>query len=487
MGSKLPALIGFLYSISGTLTSLMSNLATIFVETFVVDNKLRQPIDYFLWHNCKRSKVGIKQYYGMYLYVKKMKEFQLSALEDSSNDVHNLFWFGLIPIILVKDADKSFTRILFIKGSIKIDDFLWNCLENFNEKRTEKKSQMSNNRSRFKIQYILGSNVSRSLKVEAQKNEKELNSGGGYSDSEHLEDFNLFMHRVVGWNPEEIGLEDVVAKKSLDTLYINNTAQEFIDDVNNWIEHREWHIEKDIPWKRGYLLYGRPGTGKTCIVRALGQDLDLPIYAFDLGSLTNEELFNHWINMDEDTPCIALFEDIDTVFKGRENISRGNAAESVTFDIFLQCLDGIKECSGLLVFLTTNNIESVDLALGAGEEAIKTGVSSRPGRIDRLYDFGLLDETGKDFLARRFLEDEEAIQEVISTSGDMTPVQFRELCRSKVAWDNNPLGDRADLNADYSEDYAKEEESTEESVESSSNEEDVPLDDDYDDSNDLIT
>ena len=139
MNSKLPALIGFFYSISGTLSSIFSNLSTILLETFVVDNKLRQPIDFFLWHNCKRSKIGIKQYYGMYLYVKKLKEFQLSALEDSSNDVHNLFWFGMIPIILVKDNDNSFTRVLFIKGTLKIDDFIWNCLENFNKKRSKRK------------------------------------------------------------------------------------------------------------------------------------------------------------------------------------------------------------------------------------------------------------------------------------------------------------------------------------------------------------
>ena len=455
MGAKLPALIGFLYSISGTLSSIMSNLMTVLIGTFVVDNKLRQPIDYFLWHNCSRSKIGIKQYYGMYLYVKKLKEFQLSALEDSSNDIHNLFWFGVIPIILIKDADKSFTRVLFFKGTLVIDDFLWECLEGFNAKRLEKQSQMKKTRSRFKIKYILGSKASRAMKVESKKQEKELNSsGGGSTESEHLEDFNLFMHRVVGWDSEEIGLEDVAQKDALPTLYINPATQDFIDDVKNWLAHREWHEKKDIPWKRGYLLHGQPGTGKTCTVRAVAKDFDLPIYAFDLGSLNNEELQQQWLDMDEDTPCIALFEDIDNVFKERENISPGNADESVTFDRFLQCLDGIQECSGLMVVLTTNRYNYVDEALGAGQKALDTGISSRPGRIDRLFNYGLLDEKGKEFLAKKFLDDDESIQDAIREGVDMTPVQFRELCRSKVIWDN-PLGDKnAVLNPDYKSDYS---------------------------------
>ena len=66
---------------------------------------------------------------------------------------------------------------------------------------------------------------------------------------------------------------------------------------------------------------------------------------------------------------IVIFEDIDSIFIGRENVS-SKAKKQVTFSGFLNALDGVRSKEGMIVFMTTNHIEKLDPAL------------IRPGRCD---------------------------------------------------------------------------------------------------------
>ena len=73
------------------------------------------------------------------------------------------------------------------------------------------------------------------------------------------------------------------------------------------------------------------------MIRGIAEDIDLPVYVFDLATLFNNELRAYWREMLTNVPCIALIEDIDAIFKGRQNIAGGH----LTFDCLLNCLDGI--------------------------------------------------------------------------------------------------------------------------------------------------
>ena len=46
----------------------------------------------------------------------------------------------------------------------------------------------------------------------------------------------------------------------------------------------------------------------------------MPIYVFNLAQMSNHELMKAWTEMQVNVPCIALIEDIDNVFHGRENV-----------------------------------------------------------------------------------------------------------------------------------------------------------------------
>ena len=156
------------------------------------------------------------------------------------------------------------------------------------------------------------------------------------------------------------------------------------------------------------MLYGPPGTGKTALARAFAEDLNMPIYVYNLAEISNHELIRDWGDMQVNVPCIALIEDVDNVFHGRENIarrdnmvqmmmpkkddkddrSRRDLYTPLTFDCLLNCLDGVERVDGVFTIITTNDISKVDPALGQPREAAgrQCGVYLHSPRPDRQGD-----------------------------------------------------------------------------------------------------
>lgn len=125
----------------------------------------------------------------------------------------------------------------------------------------------------------------------------------------------------------------------------------------------------------------------------------------------------------EQVPCLALIEDIDAVFHGRENVAVASGP-ALTFDCLLNCLDGVQRSDGLLTVITTNHLEQIDPAI-----AQPGLIGSRPGRIDRLIRLAGMDEAGRRKIARRVLRDHLAVVDEVCLEGaDDTPAQFQERC-----------------------------------------------------------
>lgn len=174
------------------------------------------------------------------------------------------------------------------------------------------------------------------------------------------------------------------------------------EDFQRWRQLKSWYLERGIPWRRGHLLYGTPGTGKTALVRAIAQEADFPVYAFDLNALGNEEFRHAWNDMQESAPCIALIEDIDGVFHGRENVlaQQEGMRSSLTFDCLLNAIGGIETADGVFLVITTNKPDLLDEALGK-PTGTGTGTSTRPGRLDRTFLVPPLDDQGRASILRR--------------------------------------------------------------------------------------
>lgn len=188
--------------------------------------------------------------------------------------------------------------------------------------------------------------------------------------------------RFLHWQSADIG--SPLPSQPFSSLALCPQGTAARDDFQRWLSLKKWYQQRGIPWRRGHLYYGPPGTGKTSLARALAQQADMPVFAYDLSTLDNEQFSEAWQNMQEHTPCMALIEDIDGTFHGRSNVRSGEHRDVLTFDCLLNALGGIQTCDGVFIIITTNVPDTLDDALGKPSHHNNTG-TTRPGRIDAAY------------------------------------------------------------------------------------------------------
>ena len=172
------------------------------------------------------------------------------------------------------------------------------------------------------------------------------------------------------WN-KDADLFQSIQSSRLENLILPPGLKEAIrDDAAGYFESRDRYRRFNIPWKRGLILIGPPGNGKTHMIKALINDLKRPcLYVKSLKArYQNEDLSIRQVfeKARASAPCILVMEDIDALI---DNENRS---------FFLNELDGFRKNEGLLVIATTNHPEKLDPA-----------IVDRPSRFDRKYHFDL--------------------------------------------------------------------------------------------------
>eukprot|EP00112_Aurelia_sp_Birch-Aquarium-sp1_P004520 Seg1512.6 transcript_id=Seg1512.6/GoldUCD/mRNA.D3Y31 product="Mitochondrial chaperone BCS1" protein_id=Seg1512.6/GoldUCD/D3Y31 len=155
----------------------------------------------------------------------------------------------------------------------------------------------------------------------------------------------------------------------------DGVAEKILDDVKDFITNSKWYTDRGIPYRRGYLLYGPPGCGKSSFIQALAGELQYSICVMNLGERgLSDDRLNHLLSV-APQQSIILLEDIDAAFSKREAETTrmettGYYSNHVTFSGLLNCLDGVVSTEERIVFMTTNYLDRLDTAL------------VRPGRVD---------------------------------------------------------------------------------------------------------
>jgi len=118
--------------------------------------------------------------------------------------------------------------------------------------------------------------------------------------------------------------------RPMDTVILDGEQKSMIiKDMNEYLHPAspKWYATRGIPYRRGYLFHGPPGTGKTSLSFALAGIFGLEIYAISLQepTLTEGDLIQLFNGLPR--RCIVLLEDVDAAGLIRDDASEGKAAD----------------------------------------------------------------------------------------------------------------------------------------------------------------
>jgi ATPase family associated with various cellular activities (AAA) len=347
------------------------------------------------------------------------------------------------------DVTKIFSTITFVRGCLNVENLLRTACDAANKLTWSNTSTEEQATNRFVIHYV-------PKRTEESDNRNHGSNGLAWYQQGH--------YRLIGITADELGKMPLHKGRALENLIFPDRIKGLINEIELWRNNRQWYLDKGIPWKRGWLLYGPPGTGKTALARAFAEDLNMPIYVFNLAEMSNHELLKSWTDMQVNVPSVALIEDIDNVFHGRENIVRRSGMTSLmlggrkddktsgnhgnddkardlfsplTFDCLLNCLDGVERTDGIFTIITTNDLAKIDPALGQprkSPDGATEFISTRPGRVDKAVELTYMEPADKKKMAKRILGEypDEYLKmlEFIDRYPEMpeTPAQFQERC-----------------------------------------------------------
>ncbi len=388
-----------------------------------------------IWQKGRRSPFGLRVFGGSRSYVGPKKRVEVIGYE-SISATPILFWFGWVPVILrLGESGQTVHQysgigvvsMWFIRGTLDIDAFTERSIATFNKFSSNEESTRSHKRKRFNV-----FRISRRPALEGDSGAKgnapakSAPLSGSY-DEDIQQSLLRNELRLITWKPEDL-IERSNDQPPFDLYPFSADPLSVLPEIETWLKHESWFREKGVPHRRGYLLTGEPGTGKSTFVRSVAIKFDLPLYSFDLASLDNQSFISEWKQIQQNTPAIVLLEDLDGVYNQRKFIATTSKnRDTLTFDCLLNTISGVGSSEGIVLFITTNRPETIDPALGVAID--NTTKSSRPGRIDRVIHFGPMQEEQRRKLACFVLEDFPAEVEATVTAGEgETAAQFQERC-----------------------------------------------------------
>lgn len=236
---------------------------------------------------------------------------------------------------------------------------------------------------------------------------------------------------------------DYRKKRELSSIFLPlDQKTKIINDLLSWQKSQNLYKEKSLVWKRNYLFFGLPGTGKSTLALGLASLISKDICMISLTDCSNDREF---LNICASLPrnSILLIEDIDTYFNNREQtpttiISKkslpkmkedGDKVEvptGISLSVLLNFLDGNYSKEGQITIMTTNYIDKLDSAI------------IRPGRVDLLEEIKplFLEEIsamGKYYLGENWKESLSKEEEkVLMTKEGVIGAKVQEIFFSKT-------------------------------------------------------
>ena len=166
--------------------------------------------------------------------------------------------------------------------------------------------------------------------------------------------------------------------------------KEELKEIVDFLKKPEKFTKMGAKVPKGVLLYGKPGTGKTLIAKAIAGEADVPFISMSgsefiemfagLGASRVRKLFEKARKV---APCIVFIDEIDAIGARRTSNSGAETENNQTLNQLLVEMDGFSSEETIIVLAATNRPEMLDKAL------------LRPGRFDRQITIPVPDLKGR--------------------------------------------------------------------------------------------
>lgn len=210
--------------------------------------------------------------------------------------------------------------------------------------------------------------------------------------------------RYSGRRPEMWQPVNLDHPATFNTLAMDLEAKQGImEDLDRFVQRKDFYRKVGKAWKRGYLLFGPPGTGKSSLIGAMANYLNFDIYDLELTDIRrNSELRKLLISTGNRS--ILVVEDIDCSLDLQDRLKKAKMSKAplhpfdykepkVTLSAVLNFIDGLWSSCGdeRIIVLTTNHKDRLDPAL------------LRPGRMDVHIHMSYCTPSGFRMLASNYL------------------------------------------------------------------------------------
>ena len=178
---------------------------------------------------------------------------------------------------------------------------------------------------------------------------------------------------------------------NLDELFVLPSKEQdaIIDDIQKFWTRKENFKDYGFNYKRGILLYGSPGNGKTSIFNLLSKEIVEKYNGIIFHLKNSDELksFNRFSNIlrqiEKETPLLLILEDLETFTE--------YSSDEI---LLLNLLDGAEQLENIVVLASTNY-----------PEKLKERILNRPSRFDRRYELKLPNDEVREFYFKKKLKE----------------------------------------------------------------------------------
>ncbi|WP_099467840.1 AAA family ATPase [Konateibacter massiliensis] len=299
--------------------------------------------------------LGVSIVTGIFQIMKSMKmsTIQVGEWDNSYNNVNKQL-YKLDPKTYIKHRTPT-TNQDFYELSENISYFI--RLKNNNYLKVEtfrdKNDKTSYPEHRLKISFF---------GKEKYKNREEfLKNALKMTDDKHI--------RVQYLNEFDMSCD--VIPHTFDNIVLNNIVRDrIVKGLSNWEKSKEWYEKHQLVHKIGVFLYGKPGTGKSTIAKAISSMFsNAPILTIDPDNIMNSVNGILRTRKKYSGTIIVLVEDFDLFFKSREEIENVDLnvlqkkQKDTNQNAIFQLLDGVYSTDNTIYIATTNYKERIDSAL----------------------------------------------------------------------------------------------------------------------------